>query len=88
MQLKKFGLLTASIILTGTILSGCSLKEKLPEMMKTTDEMPAVSGAPEAMEPKSTEQVVSPMPSQSTSSEVTDLESDLKMVKFDQESFE
>ena len=80
MQLKKLSFMAAFVVLAGTVLSGCSLKEKMQ-----IDPKP---DAPAVMEEVIEAPSLSPMPSQSTSSEVTDLESDLKMVKFDQESFE
>ena len=88
MQLKKLSLMIALVVLTGTVLSGCSLKEKIQDMAGTTEPNPVVSVSPAAMQDESSDMVVTPMPSQSSSSEVNDLELDLKMVKFDQESFE
>lgn len=88
MQLKKLSLMVVGVVMMGAAFSGCSLKEKLPGMMNAGGDAPEVSSAPAAMDPKTDATTETPMPTQSSSSEVMDLELDLKTVKFDQESFE
>ncbi len=91
MQLKKIGLMMAAVLTAGVALSGCSVKEKLRNMAGPTQENQIeleTSVSPAVMMDEASVENVSPMPTQSTSNEVKDLELDLKTVKFDQESFE
>jgi hypothetical protein len=91
MQLKKFGLMMAAVLTAGVALSGCSIKEKLRTMVGPSQENQIeleTSVSPAVMTEEAPVENISPEPSQSKSSEVKDLELDLKAVKFDQESFE
>lgn len=80
-----------AVFAAGVALSGCSVKEKLRNMVGPTQENEIkleTSISPAVMTNEVSEEGVSPEPTQSKSSEVKDLEIDLKAVKFDQESFE
>ena len=91
MQLKKLGLMMVAVLTAGVTLSGCSVKEKLRNMAGPTQENQIeleTSVSPAVMMDEVSVESLSPEPSQSKSSEVEDLEVDLKAVKFDQESFE
>ena len=89
MQLKKRIFTVVAVVTAGALLSGCSLKEKVQNMVGSDERYPAVSVSPvTTMEVESNDVVATPEPTQSSSSEVKDLELDLKVVKFDQESFE
>ncbi len=91
MQLKKFGLMMTAVLTAGVALSGCSIKEKLSTMVGPSQENQIeleTSVSPAVMTEEAPVENISPEPSQSKSSEVKDLELDLKAVKFDQESFE
>ncbi len=92
LTVKKLSLATISVLTAGALLSGCSLQKTWQDlnqkdeiMQEETTPNPVVT---KMAEPDQTEVVsVTPEPTQSTSTEVKDLEADLKVVKFDSETF-